>query len=103
MKDPSRSSLDASLIRYFISGLLEISNPPFSIPFIRSLMLLLKTPASVDAIKASYFDKKSKARLNSIFNYLKTRTSGKLDSRALAKEDTALISSVLSIYNTISN
>jgi len=103
LKDPSRSSLDASLIRYFISGLLEISNPPFSIPFIRSLMLLLKTPASVDAIKASYFDKKSKARLNSIFNYLKTRTSGKLDSRALAMEDTALISSVLSIYNTISN
>jgi len=98
LKEPGRSSLDASLIRYFISGLLEIASPPFSIPFIRSLMNLLKAPASVDAVKATYFDKDSKNRLILIMNYLKTKTSGKLDSRPLAKEDTLLIKSVLSIY-----
>ena len=103
LKDPSRSSLDASLIRYFISGLLEIANPPFSIPFIRSLMILLKSPASVDAVKASYFDKNSKNRLTAIMNYLKIRTSGKLDARPLAKEDVSLINSVLSIYHTVSD
>lgn len=103
LKDPGRSSLDASLIRYFISGLLEIANPPFSIPFIRSLMILLKSPASVDAVKASYFDKNSKNRLTAIMNYLKTRTSGKLDARPLAKEDLSLINSVLSIYHTASD
>lgn len=102
LKDPSRSSLDASLIRYFISGLLEIASPPFSIPFIRSLMILLKAPASVDAVKQSYFDKNSKTRLTAIMNYLKTRIDGKLDVRPLAKEDISLINSVLSIYHTVS-
>ncbi len=101
LKDPGRSSLDASLIRYFISGLLEIARPPFSIPFIRSFMILLKSPASVDALKATYFDKDSKNRLTAIMNYLKTRTSGKLNSRPLAKEDISLINSVVSIYHTV--
>jgi len=100
LKDPGRSGLDASLIRYFISGLLQIASPPFSVPFIRSIMMLLKAPASVDAIKTQYFDKESKKSLMSIMNYLKTRTSGELDARPLAKEDVSLINSVLSIYNS---
>ena len=102
-EDPGRSPLDASLIRYFISGLLEIAIPPFSIPFIRSFMILLKAPASVDAVKTTYFDKNSKNRLTAIMNYLKTRTTGKLDTRPLAKEDISLINSVLSIYHSTSN
>eukprot|EP00536_Pseudo-nitzschia_multiseries_P004022 jgi/Psemu1/284807/fgenesh1_pg.65_\ len=102
LKDPGRTGLDASLIRYFLSGLLEIASPPFSIPFIRSLMMLLKAPASVDALKTSYFNTESKKRLISIMNYLKTRTSGVLDTRPLAKEDLSLINSVISIYNSIS-
>ena len=103
LKDPGRSSLDASLIRYFISGLLEIASPPYSIPFIRSLMILLKSPASIDAVKATYFDKNSKNRLGAIMNYLKTRISGKLDARPMAKEDISLINSVVAIYHAVSN
>lgn len=100
MKDVGRSPLDASLIRYFISGLLEIASPPFSIPFIRSFSILLKSPASVDAVKTSYFNEKSRNRLTAIMNYLKIRITGKLDGRRLAKEDTALINSVLTIYHS---
>ena len=103
VKDPGRSPLDASLIRYFISGLLEVASPPFSIPFIRSFMTLLKAPASVEAVKTSYFDKNSKSRLTAIMNYLKTRATGKLDTRPLAKEDISLINSVLSIYHSTSD
>lgn len=102
LKDPSRSSLDASLIRYFISGLLEIASPPFSIPFIRSFMILLRSPASIDAIKATYFDQNSKNRLAAIMRYLKTRVSGK-DSRPMAKEDISLINSVVAIYHSVSD
>jgi len=99
LKDPERSSpLDASLIRYFISGLLEVVRPPFSIPFVRSFLILLKSPASVDAVKTSYFNEKSKNRLEAIMNYLKTRITAKLDTRTLAKEDISLINSILSIY-----
>jgi len=103
LKDPGRSGLDASLIRYFISGLLEIASPPFSIPFIRSLVILLKAPASVDALKTSYFNKDSKNSLMSIMNYLKTRKGGELDARPLAEEDVSLINSVLSIYSSTSD
>lgn len=101
LNDPSRSSVDASLIRYFIGGLLEIASPPFSIPFIRSLMILLKSPASIEAIKTTYFDKNSKTRLAAMMNYLKTRVSGKLDSRPISKEDVDLINSVMAIYHTV--
>lgn len=98
VKDSARSHLDASLVRYFVSGLLEIASPPFSIPFIRSLIVLLKSPACVDAVKTSYFGEASKARLDKVLKYLKTRASGKLDKHPLANEDISLIESLVSIY-----
>jgi hypothetical protein len=96
--DPSGSCLDASLIRYFVSGLLEVAQPPFSIPFIRSFTTLLKSRPCVDAIKTAYFDQDSRMRLDSILKYLKMRATGKLDSRTLAQDDKALMQSILSIY-----
>ena len=53
-----------------------------------------------DAVKTSYFGGKSKDRLMAIMNYLRTRATGKLDRKRLAKEDTCLINSVLSIYQS---
>jgi len=99
LKDPGKSPLDASLIRYFISGLLEVVSPPFSVPFIRSLLTLFKSPASIEAVKTSYFDEQSKNRLKSIINYLKTRTTRRLGERPLAKEDASLVNSILAIYH----
>ncbi|KAG7365368.1 TH1 protein [Nitzschia inconspicua] len=98
VNETSRSYLDASLVRYFISGLLEVASPPFSIPFIRSFIVLLKAPACIDAIKTAYFGEESKKRLEGILKYLNTRANGKLDKHPLAKEDVSLIESLLSIY-----
>jgi negative elongation factor C/D len=95
LKDTSKTHLDASLIRYFVSGLLEVASPPFSIPFIRSLIDLLKTPACADAVKASYFDEASKKRLNTVFDYMKKRIDG---GHPLAKQDVSHIKSVISFY-----
>jgi TH1 protein len=100
VSDPSGSLLDASLIRYFVAGLLEVAQPPFSIPLIRSLAALLKSRPCVDAIKTSYFDEDSKKRLDAVMKYLKLRATGKLDSRALAREDVGLMQAILSIYAT---
>jgi hypothetical protein len=98
VQESNRSYLDASLVRYFVSGLLEVASPPFSFPFIRSLIILLKTTACVDAIKTTYFEEASKKRLDSILNYLETRASGKLDNHPLAKDDVASIETLISIY-----
>lgn len=98
VKESSRSYLDASLVRYFVSGLLAVASPPFSIPFIRSLILLLKAPACVDAIKTTYFGEDSKRRLDGVLKYLQTRASGKLDKHPLAPEDVSQTESLVLIY-----
>jgi hypothetical protein len=113
LKDTSKTHLDASLIRYFVSGLVEVASPPFSIPFIRSLGLLevpsppfsipfirslidlLKTPACADAVKASYFDEASKKRLNTVFDYMKKSIDG---GHPFAKQYVSHIKSVISFY-----
>jgi negative elongation factor C/D len=98
LEDRSKSFLDAALIRYFVSGLLQVVSPPLSIPFIRSLLALLKTPACAEAVKTSYFDETSKKRLDGIMNYVLDRAAGKFDKRSLAKQDIFLIQSVSSVY-----
>jgi hypothetical protein len=98
LKDSSRSHLDASLVRYFVSGLLQVSSPPFSMPFTRSIIHLLMTPACSDAVKTSYFDETSKKRLDRVLDYLRTRIDDKPDEVPLAKQDVSHIKSVLSLY-----
>jgi hypothetical protein len=98
VKESNRSYLDASLVRYFVSGLLEVASPPFSIPFVRSFIDLLKTTACVDALKTTYFEEASKKRLDRVLKYLETRASGKLDKHPLVKEDISSIQSLISIY-----
>jgi hypothetical protein len=97
--DSQRSNLDASLVRYFISGLLQIASPPFSIPFIRSFITFMKLPACIDAVKATYFGEESKKRLDEVLNYLKTRSMGKLDTHPLVKEDLSLMESMVAIFS----
>lgn len=97
MTQSGTSCLDASLVRYFMSGLLEIIRVPFSVPFIRLLSALLKAPGTVDAVKTSYFDGESKKRLDRVIRYLgdleHNGTLGKL-----TPEDSNLFKSVVATY-----
>jgi hypothetical protein len=43
------------LVRYFVSGLLEVVRSPVSIVFVRSFGALLKAPKCVDAVRTQYF------------------------------------------------
>lgn len=91
--------LDASLIRYFVSGLLQVAAAPFSIPFVRLLCRLLKGPAASEAIKTSYFDDDSKKLLNRVIRYMggleANGTQGKL-----SLEDSSLVKSVIDLYGS---
>lgn len=56
VEDKRSSSLDASLIRYFLSAILKVVQVPVSLPFARALQSLVETKECLDAVRASYFD-----------------------------------------------
>lgn len=49
----SKGTIDSSLIRYFMSGLLQIASPPFSIPFVKCLSTML---LSKPCVEVRYFE-----------------------------------------------
>jgi hypothetical protein len=55
MEQHGSSDLDASLIRYFVGGVLECARPPVSSEFVRCFGLFLKTPKCIDAVRSTYF------------------------------------------------
>mmetsp|Transcript_3943 Transcript_3943/g.6029 ORF Transcript_3943/g.6029 Transcript_3943/m.6029 type:complete len:1253 (-) Transcript_3943:27-3785(-) len=58
------TNLDASLIRYFVGGLLDVLAPPCSPILLGALGELLMAPKCIDALKSSYFpsDKTTKLK-----------------------------------------
>jgi TH1 protein/WW domain len=80
LQDSASSDLDASLIRYFMGGVLEVVQPPVSLVFIRSFAALLQTPRCLDAVRSSYFGDPHKPRLVSLlqsFRKARANTEGK--------------------------
>jgi TH1 protein len=91
LQDSTSSDLDASLIRYFMGGVLEVVQPPVSLVFIRSFAALLQTPRCLDAVRSSYFGDPHRPRLVSLlqsFRKVRANTEGKPPSPS----DLALIS-----------
>lgn len=87
------SELDASLIRYFVKGLLEVVRPPASMVFVWSFAAVLKSPRCVDAVRSPYFgdaDKQKLAQLLQSFKSIKANAEG----RSLGAADEALINSM---------
>jgi hypothetical protein len=95
---PGNYSLDASLVRYFVSGLLEVVKGPFSIPFIRKFATFLKAPGCVEAVRASYFEDTSKKRLDTLMGDFKKLVE--VQNGFLSIEDTSLVRSLLSAYSS---
>jgi hypothetical protein len=96
LKEQGSSVLDASLVRYFIGGVLEVIQPPVSIVFVRAFGGLLKAPKCVDAVRTQYFVEPHRQRLVDLLkSFRDVRSSG---GAKLGGEDTLLISSVLATY-----
>ena len=93
----STTHLDASLIRYFISGLLQVAAAPYSVPFLRMLCQLLRTPTTSEAVKTSYFDEASKKQLSGIIRYMGGLETNGIHGK-LSSEDAGLVRSVVTLY-----
>lgn len=96
LKEQGSALMDASLVRYFVSGLLEVVQSPVSIVFVRSIGALLKAPKCIDAVRTQYFGEPHRQRLVDLLRSFKDlRSSG---GAKLASEDASLISSLLITY-----
>jgi len=108
----SNSEMDASLVRYFVCGILEAVQPPVSMAFATSFANVLMTPKCLDAVRSSYFGEEHRKRLVTLLqsfqrqldNQLKRRDNqigdgnGASFLKPLSKSDQSLISSLLSAY-----
>jgi hypothetical protein len=90
------TDLDASLIRYFVSGILEVIRPPVSTAFVRAFGTLLKTRNCRDALCATYFSDERRKLLASLLSSF-ADVKG-VDGKGLANDDRALISTLLASY-----
>jgi hypothetical protein len=88
LNEAGSSDLDASLIRYFVAGVLEVVKPPVSAVFVFAFGNLVKAPKVVDAVRSSYFAKVNNERLHNLLkSFTDTHTHACVTNFAVAKND----------------
>jgi TH1 protein len=96
LQQQSSSELDASLIRYFVAGVLEAVRPPVSSAFVRLFAQLLLAPLCIDAVRSTYFQSEHRARLVQLvlaFPMVRTLNGNKLEG-----EDLAIVNALMATY-----
>lgn len=58
--------MDGSLLRYLVTGMLDIVKPPISVVFVRLFGAVLKTPRCIDALLSVYFKQVYKDKLKKL-------------------------------------
>jgi hypothetical protein len=92
----SGSELDASLVRYFVGGVVDAVVPPFSPVFVRLFSSLLKASRTIDAVRSAYFAPDSKKKLGAVLHAFKT--TKRSNGTVLSGDDAVLVSSLLTTY-----
>ena len=95
------SDMDASLVRYFVSGVLEVVRAPVSVVFVRTFGALLLAPKCMDAIKSSYFVEPHKSRLTALLQSFPSLTA--MDGSALPADEENFIAALLATYSVASS
>jgi len=96
LRQQGTSEIDASLVRYFVGGLLDVMRPPFSLPLIRELGPMLTAPKCIDALRSSYFGESNKTRLSLLIKSFPDML--KKHPESCTKQDAAMVSTLQSIY-----
>jgi TH1 protein len=68
LENPTRSDIDASLIRYFVFGIVDVVQGPVSPVMVRLLTKLLSVTKVSDALRSSYVSKENTQRLRSLIS-----------------------------------
>jgi hypothetical protein len=94
------AALDASLVRYFVEGLLEVVRPPVSLPFVRSIGTFLLAPICVEALRTTYFSEASRGLLTSLIGSFGDELKNEPASIPSTPQDSSLVSSLLATYSS---
>lgn len=97
LQEQGKTEIDASLIRYFVGGMLDVVAPPFSQSFVRQLGALLSTSKCMDALRSSYFGAEKKKELSGL---VKSFGGASLDKEDSKGEDSKLVAKLQSIYKS---
>jgi hypothetical protein len=96
LRHQGTSEIDASLVRYFVGGLLDVLQPPYSITLIQELGPMLLAPKCMDALRSSYFGESNRKRLSELVNSFKAVLGEHAES--CTREDSGTVSTLRSIY-----
>ncbi len=96
LRQQGTTEMDASLVRYFVSGLLDVMQPPFSLPLVHELGSMLAAPKCIDALRSSYFGESNKTRLSLLVNSFPGVLRKHPES--CNKEDAVMVSMLQSVY-----
>jgi hypothetical protein len=96
LRQQGTSEIDASLVRFFVGGLLDVLQPPFSITLIRELGTMLVAPKCMEALRSSYFGESNRKRLSELVHSFKAVLAGHADS--CMREDSGTVSTLRGLY-----
>lgn len=90
------SEMDSALVRYFMSGLLEVLQPPFSLPFVRALGGMLLERPCIDTLTSQLFDAEKRTELNKLLIQFDEALA--VENATLLEDDLPLLSTLKSTY-----
>jgi len=98
----SGAVIDSSLLRYFMSGVLEVIHPPFSVPLVKVLNKMFATKACIEAVNSPHFHETKKTAFRELLQeFEKTFKEEKRMSKSassVSKEDVKSVESLRNIY-----
>eukprot|EP00804_Cyclotella_cryptica_P013920 CCRYP_002434-RA/>CCRYP_002434-RA protein AED:0.07 eAED:0.07 QI:141/0.85/0.87/1/1/1/8/45/929 len=90
------SEMDSALVRYFMSCLLETVQPPFSLPFIRTLSGMLLERPCIDTLTSQLFDDHKRSQLSQLIVQFEEAFTAK--NVTPSKEDELVLSTLKTYY-----
>lgn len=90
------SEMDSALVRYFMSGLLEVMQPPFSLPFARAFGGMLMDRPCIDTLTSQLFDDSKKSELSNLIVHFDKAFAA--NDAATLEGDNQLMSTLKSTY-----
>jgi hypothetical protein len=92
------SELDASLIRYFVGGVLDVVQSPVSPIFMRMFGLFLMSSNVMDAVRSSYFAESNRKKLLALVNAFYSSNPSRSQKDSAQEDVRSLVSALISTY-----
>ena len=90
------SEMDSALVRYFVSGLLEVMQPPFSLSFVRVFSGMLMQRPCIDTLTSQLFDSSKKMQLSNLISHFEKALS--VENAIILEGDDKLVNTLTLTY-----